>query len=97
MRIWNPAAGAQEGKPLTGHTNWVRSVLVFTAPDGTTRLATASRDQTVRIWNPRTRTGYVLPLTDKVHNLKVSHGLLLARTSSGYLVIDVASVPTDAA
>ncbi|MEU6633326.1 hypothetical protein ABZ905_34305 [Streptomyces parvus] len=48
VRIWNPATGTQEGPPLTGHTRGVLAVAVFTAPDGTPRLATSDY-KTVRM------------------------------------------------
>ncbi|MFE5723312.1 WD40 repeat domain-containing protein [Streptomyces erythrochromogenes] len=63
VRIWNPATGLQDGKPLTGHDGAVRAVAVFTAPDGTPRLATGSEDRTVRIWNPATGLQDGKPLT----------------------------------
>ncbi|MDQ0828178.1 WD40 repeat protein [Streptomyces achromogenes] len=95
VRIWNPATGAQEGQPLTGHNGGVRGVAVFTAPDGTPRLASASDDGTVRIWNPRTRTGHMLLSEDAIRALIAGHDLLVIGTSSGHLVIDVSSEPTD--
>ncbi|MFJ3973527.1 hypothetical protein ACIPYR_36040, partial [Streptomyces parvus] len=46
---------------LIGHTDSVYAVAVFTAPDGTPRLATCG-DKTVRIWNPATGTQEGEPL-----------------------------------
>ncbi len=97
VRIWDPATGTQDGPPLTGHDGRVLAVAAFTAPDGTPRLATGSHDQTVRIWNLRTRTAHTLFLADPVHVLAEHRGLLIAGTSSGYLAIDISSVPTSTA
>ncbi|MDI5966932.1 WD40 repeat domain-containing protein [Streptantibioticus silvisoli] len=93
VRIWNPATAVQDGEPLTGHTGWVWAVAAFTAPDGTARLASAGDDGTVRIWNPRTRTAHQLSLEDHVRALAEHRGLLIAGTDSGYLAIDISSVP----
>ncbi|MGW4692365.1 AAA family ATPase [Kitasatospora cineracea] len=97
VRIWDPVTGAQEGPPLTGHTGGVRAVAVLTAPDGTPRLVSAGNDEAVRIWNLRTRRAHALFLTDQVHTLVEDRGLLIAGTGSGYLAIDISSVPTDTA
>ncbi|MFD5081685.1 hypothetical protein ACFWOG_03475, partial [Kitasatospora sp. NPDC058406] len=48
---------------LTGHTSQVRAGAVFTAPDGSPRLATAGNDKTVRIWDPVTGRQNGPPLT----------------------------------
>ncbi|MFD3473020.1 AAA family ATPase [Streptomyces sp. NPDC058682] len=48
---------------LAGHTSRVYAVAVFTAPDGTPRLATGGEDGTVRIWDPATGTQQGEPLT----------------------------------
>ncbi|MFF8429107.1 hypothetical protein ACF07Y_29010 [Streptomyces sp. NPDC016566] len=68
---------------------------VFAAPDGTPRLATGSHDGTVRIWNPRNRKAHTLFLADQVYALTEHRGLLIAGTDSGYLGIDISSVPID--
>jgi WD40 repeat protein len=62
IRIWDAATGAQIGTGLTGHANHINSV-VF-SPDGT-RIASASIDQTVRLWDAA--TGQVVA-TLKGHN-----------------------------
>ena len=46
--------GHAVGQPLTGHTGSVTGVAAFTDPGGRVRLATASWDQTVRVWDPTT-------------------------------------------
>ncbi|MFE2309952.1 AAA family ATPase, partial [Streptomyces sp. NPDC059411] len=67
---WPPVLIAGSVQPrqlhlqLAGHTDGgVWSMTVFTAPDGTPRLATAGSDKTVRIWNPATGTQEGEPLT----------------------------------
>jgi len=52
------------GKPLTGHTKWIRSMAwepYHLQKAGRPRLASASKDATVRIWAPRSH-----PPTDMV-------------------------------
>ena len=63
VRIWDPLAGTQIGAPLTGHTDWVRSVALGTARDGRLIAASASDDHTVRIWDPLAGTPIGTPLT----------------------------------
>lgn len=54
VRLWDPQTGRQIGSPMNGHTKWVNSLAWepyhlqdVEAP----RIASASRDATVRIWN----------------------------------------------
>ena len=48
IRLWDLTTGKQIGRPLEGHRAWV-SELVFW-PDGK-KLASASADQTIRLWD----------------------------------------------
>lgn len=56
--IWDPATGTQVGKPLKGHTKWITSLVwepIHISKDGESRrLATASKDASVRIWDAPT-------------------------------------------
>ena len=63
---------AQHRHTLTGHTDWVAAVAV--APDGTW-LASASNDQTVRIWDPATG--------EELCSLRVDGPLVTATTVPG--------------
>ena len=52
IRSWNLATGAEEGAPLDGHTTWVFGLAM--SPDGL-RLASASNDSTVIVWDVNSR------------------------------------------
>jgi WD40 repeat protein len=59
VRLWDPATGQPAGDPLTGHTRPVAAVAFAPLPDGSTLLATAGWDETVR---PSGRSGAILTL-----------------------------------
>ncbi|ORY25345.1 quinon protein alcohol dehydrogenase-like superfamily [Naematelia encephala] len=60
VRLWSPQTGQALGQPLLGHTKWITSLAfeplhLTTAKNPSPRLASASKDGTVRIWNTSTR------------------------------------------
>ncbi|KAK4686004.1 ribosome assembly protein 4, partial [Tremellales sp. Uapishka_1] len=60
VRLWSPQTGQPLGIPLLGHTKWITSLafepLHLLSPKAVSpRLASASKDGTVRIWNTATR------------------------------------------
>lgn len=60
VRLWDPKTGQPLGNPLLGHTKWITALSfeplhLVSAKSQTPRLATSSKDSTVRIWNTSTR------------------------------------------
>lgn len=57
VRLWDVKTGQAAGQPLLGHTKWVTSMAFepLHLAKGQPRLATASKDGTVRVWNTATR------------------------------------------
>lgn len=53
IRVWDPATGVQRGQPLRGHRKWVTSLAFepLHMDPTSTRLASSSKDQTIKIWN----------------------------------------------
>jgi ribosome assembly protein 4 len=58
VRLWDPKTGQMLGNPLKGHRKWVTSIAwePFHINPKNPRLATASKDGTVRIWDTVRRT-----------------------------------------
>ncbi|OCF76590.1 ribosome assembly protein 4 [Kwoniella mangroviensis CBS 8886] len=61
VRLWTPSTGQAYGQPLFGHTKWITSLAfeplhLVKSNSPSPRLASASKDGTVRIWNTSTRT-----------------------------------------
>ena len=65
MKIWDTATG-KALFALKGHTGWVESVAF--SPDGQ-RLASASDDQTVKIWDTTTSKEELFALTGHAHSV----------------------------
>lgn len=54
VRLWNPKTGEALGGPMKGHTKWVTSLSwepYHLQEPGRPRLASSSKDATVRIWD----------------------------------------------
>ena len=56
IRLWNPVTGEQKGKALSGHRKWVTSLSwePFHLNGLCNKLASSSKDNTVKIWNTET-------------------------------------------
>ncbi|MFB7618585.1 hypothetical protein [Kitasatospora sp. NPDC056181] len=77
LRVWGLATGHLVGEPLTGHTNAVLAV-TCTVLDGRPIAVTASRDDTVRLWDLRAQEAIaVVPI-----NAPTSVSITAAGTSS---------------
>jgi WD40 repeat protein len=70
IHVWNPVSGHQIGQPLTGHsaaarslTTWQQPSSTASRPAGTTILASAGADGTIRFWDPETGGTVAEPLT----------------------------------
>lgn len=53
VRLWDPVTGKASGPALTGHTKWITNMVwqpYHLWKDSTPRLASASKDGTVRLW-----------------------------------------------
>ncbi|RMY94936.1 hypothetical protein D0862_08852 [Hortaea werneckii] len=58
VRLWDPEKGTPLGGPLKGHTKWITSLSwepYHMREAGRPRLASASRDYTIRIWDAISR------------------------------------------
>lgn len=53
IRVWDPSNGKQIGNALRGHRKWVTSLCFepYHSNAACTRVASASKDHTIRIWN----------------------------------------------
>ncbi|KAK7687742.1 hypothetical protein QCA50_008960 [Cerrena zonata] len=57
VRLWDPKTGKPLGDALKGHSKWVTSLAwePIHLNSASPRLASSSKDATVRVWNPTTR------------------------------------------
>lgn len=53
IRVWDPATGQPRGQPLRGHRKWITSLSFepLHMDPNSVRLASSSKDQTIKIWN----------------------------------------------
>lgn len=56
IRVWDPKTGNAIGQPLIGHKKWVTSISFepYHRNPNCCRLASASKDNTIKIWNIKT-------------------------------------------
>ncbi|GAA6064392.1 hypothetical protein JCM10212_004231 [Sporobolomyces blumeae] len=57
VRLWDPKTGKAQGDAMRGHTKWITSLAwepIHINPTSP-RLASSSKDSTVRVWNARAR------------------------------------------
>lgn len=56
IRIWDPNSGTQKGPTMHGHSKWITSLSFepFHVNPQCVRLASSSKDNTVKIWNIQT-------------------------------------------
>ena len=89
-----PGTGAPLGDPLTGHTNWVTGCAFGTRPDGTLILATTSRDNTVRLWDPESgrQAGMVCLSPSRPACLACHDCVASVGCSDGVIALDLTSV-----
>ena len=58
VRLWSPQTGQPAGQPLLGHSKWITSLAfepLHLSRGPSQRIASASKDGTVRVWNTSTR------------------------------------------
>ena len=58
IRMWNPVSGQPQGQPLRGHSKWITSLAFepFHIDPNCVRMASSSKDSTVKVWNLHTGT-----------------------------------------
>ena len=73
IQMWDLKTGTMIGAPLEGHDDKVNSVAF--SPDGT-KLASGSRDKTIRLWSVNTQALIGKPLKghlDSITSVAFSH------------------------
>src|ERR1700733_8360732 len=80
IRIWDSTTGASIGKPLERHGGDVTSVTF--SPDGA-KIASGSRDKTIRLWSVKTQSmiGDPFKHSDYVTTVTFSHDGVFLLTS----------------
>ena len=71
VRITDRATGEETGVPLRGHSFEVTAVASFYGPAGRPLLASASRDHTIRIWDPASRSRPAARFVEQLDEMQV--------------------------
>ena len=71
IRITDRATGDEVGVPLRGHGFQVTAVCSFHGPAGRPLLASASRDHTIRIWDPASRSRPAARFVEQLDEMQV--------------------------
>jgi len=66
IRIWDADTSVGVGKPLVGHTDWIRSVVY--SPSGQ-HIISASHDRTIRVWDAKAGAVIGMPLMPRAGNV----------------------------
>ena len=71
VKITDRATGEEVGVPLRGHSFQVTAVSSFYGPAGRPLLASASRDHTIRIWDPASKSRPAARFVEQLDEMQV--------------------------
>ena len=82
VKITDRATGKEVGVPLRGHSFQVTAVSSFYGPAGRPLLASASRDHTIRIWDPASKSRPAARFVEQLDEMQVVTWFMAADGSS---------------
>ena len=71
IQITDRATGEEVGVPLRGHDSEVTDVFSFYGPAGRPLLASASRDHTIRVWDPASKSRPAARFVEQLDEMQV--------------------------